>query len=548
MPPMMPKLARRGFLRWGLCLKRTAAKLWENVVENIKEVLKIKKYIFILVAILLVAFPSLAYAEECEVDSLSDILRKNLFLAFKGAGSPLNSDQVKDLLIFYLSIPSNAITADCSSTGSNSGLSMSSIVDVGKNAADIIPSCSDGTKYGRCSTSKPGYCYAGNLINNCDDCGCPSGYTCNAGECQFVSSNITCFSDMDCEADHFEGSHYCSSNTVTRNYLDYTCNNAGTESSSCISSNSSVILDNCNPNANLSCIDGYSTCQVSSSDTQPPSLSNGQPSGNLSANTTSTSLSLTTDESATCRYSLTIGTVYSSMTNNFSATGDTAHSTSISGLNDGTSYGYYARCQDASGNANTNDYLISFSVSSNVDAIQPSVSITGPASNSTVNSSINVNADATDNVGVVGVQFKLDGANLGFEDIISPYSVAWDSSSASNGAHTLTATARDAAGNTKTSATVNVLVSNAVNIAPNAIIYANITSGFAPLNVFFDGSSSFDIDGYIIAYNWSFGDGTNASFATGSHLYTISGLYLVDLIVKDDGGLTSSAMEYINVT
>ena len=69
-------------------------------------------------------------------------------------------------------------------------------------------------------------------------------------------------------------------------------------------------------------------------------------------------------------------------------------------------------------------------------------------------------ANASDNGSVAGVQFKLDGANLGAEDTTSPYSVSWDTFSAPNGAHTLSAVARDGAGNTTTSAAVPVTVSN----------------------------------------------------------------------------------------
>jgi hypothetical protein len=47
------------------------------------------------------------------------------------------------------------------------------------------------------------------------------------------------------------------------------------------------------------------------------------------------------------------------------------------------------------------------------------------------------------------------------EDTTSPYSLSWDSATISNGAHTLTAVARDAAGNTTTAAAVAVTTSNA---------------------------------------------------------------------------------------
>src|SRR5207249_2647709 len=65
----------------------------------------------------------------------------------------------------------------------------------------------------------------------------------------------------------------------------------------------------------------------------------------------------------------------------------------------------------------------------------------------TVSGTIHLLATATDNVGVVGVQFKLDGINLGTEDMTAPYLATWNSTTASNGCHTLSAIARDAAGN-----------------------------------------------------------------------------------------------------
>src|SRR5439155_1107908 len=86
------------------------------------------------------------------------------------------------------------------------------------------------------------------------------------------------------------------------------------------------------------------------------------------------------------------------------------------------------------------------------------VSITSPASGSTVSGTITVSAGASDNAGVAGVQFRLDGANLGVEDTSSPYAVSWNTRGASNGSHTLTARARDAAGNATTSSAVTVTI------------------------------------------------------------------------------------------
>src|SRR3989344_2234857 len=97
------------------------------------------------------------------------------------------------------------------------------------------------------------------------------------------------------------------------------------------------------------------------------------------------------------------------------------------------------------------------------DTEDPIVAITAPAASASVSgSSVTVSATASDNVGVLGVQFKLDGGNLGSEDLNAPYSITWNSTTASNGSHTLTAVARDAADNSATSVGVPVTVDNNV--------------------------------------------------------------------------------------
>src|SRR2546428_3235940 len=82
------------------------------------------------------------------------------------------------------------------------------------------------------------------------------------------------------------------------------------------------------------------------------------------------------------------------------------------------------------------------------DVTPPTVSMTAPAVASTVAGTVMVSASATDNVGVVGVQFKLDSVNLGAEVTAAPYTISWSTTTATNAAHALTAVARDAAGNT----------------------------------------------------------------------------------------------------
>jgi glucose/arabinose dehydrogenase len=195
-------------------------------------------------------------------------------------------------------------------------------------------------------------------------------------------------------------------------------------------------------------------------DTTPPVRSNGQPTGMLPAGTTQTALGLTTNESAMCRFATSGGVAYASMPNVFTTTGGTTHSTSVTGLTNGGSYTYYVRCLDGAGNPNITDFAISFSVAVGPDKVLPVVALTAPSNGATVAGVVTVAANASDNIGVVGVQFLLNGANLGAEDTTSPYSVSWDTSTVPVGPHALSARARDAAANVATSAIVNVAVTN----------------------------------------------------------------------------------------
>ncbi len=135
------------------------------------------------------------------------------------------------------------------------------------------------------------------------------------------------------------------------------------------------------------------------------------------------------------------------------------HSVKLSGLTAATTYHFRVKSKDAGGNlASSGDQT--FATPTTADTTAPTVSITAPSSGATVSGDVTVSANASDNVGVAGVQFQLDGANLGAEDTASPYSVSWNTPAASNANHRLTAVARDAANNRTTSASVTVTVNN----------------------------------------------------------------------------------------
>jgi hypothetical protein len=116
----------------------------------------------------------------------------------------------------------------------------------------------------------------------------------------------------------------------------------------------------------------------------------------------------------------------------------------------------------------------------------PNVSLTAPVADSKVTGkSVAISANASSSVsGIAGVQFRLDGKNLGAEDTTAPYGISWDSSKNTAGVHTLTAVTRDGAGSYRTSAGIKVtvvatrIISDAFNGtgSPNTIIWSSYTS------------------------------------------------------------------------
>lgn len=128
-------------------------------------------------------------------------------------------------------------------------------------------------------------------------------------------------------------------------------------------------------------------------------------------------------------------------------------------------------------------YITRFFGLDNLDGTAPTVALTSPANGASVSGTVALAASASDDIGVARVDFLLDGALLG-SDASAPYSLAWNSGGTGNGAHVLQARALDLAGNTGTSAAVNVTVSGG-------------TSGGSPVTVVFNNEDA--NDGYVKA-------------------------------------------------
>lgn len=122
-------------------------------------------------------------------------------------------------------------------------------------------------------------------------------------------------------------------------------------------------------------------------------------------------------------------------------------------------YRLIVTAHDAAGNDKSDSVDVTIN-NTGPDTTPPSVNLTSPNNGDKVSGVINLHAQATDNVGVVGVQFKLDtdNNNAGSEIQNQPYKTTLDTGPLTAGDHNIYAVARDAAGNTKTSDKVKVTV------------------------------------------------------------------------------------------
>jgi len=85
----------------------------------------------------------------------------------------------------------------------------------------------------------------------------------------------------------------------------------------------------------------------------------------------------------------------------------------------------------------------------------------------------------------------------------------------------------------------------------NYVPHAQFEAVFDPMlpaySVIYDGSSSYDYDGSIIAYHWDFGDGGYGTGTTTTHQYSEFGTYQVQLTVLDNNGTTGSHSQSVYI-
>jgi hypothetical protein len=157
------------------------------------------------------------------------------------------------------------------------------------------------------------------------------------------------------------------------------------------------------------------------------------------------------------------------------------------------------------------------------DTTAPAVGLAAPSAGATVSGTVTMSATASDNVGVTGVRLRVDGVDLGAEITASPYSRSWNTTTAVNGTHVLTAVARDAAGNTTVSAPITVTVANdAAAPAISAVAATGVTGTTATIGWTTDEPADSQVEyGTTTAYG---GQTARDATLTTSHSQTLTGL------------------------
>ncbi|PTR17268.1 subtilase family protein [Nitrosospira sp. Nsp2] len=192
------------------------------------------------------------------------------------------------------------------------------------------------------------------------------------------------------------------------------------------------------------------------------------------------------------------------------------------------------------------------------DTQVPSVAISSPSNGATVAGLVPVNVNAADNIGVTRVELKINSTTVAI-DSTAPFAFSWDSHGVPNGLVNLVAYAVDAAGNSKASTAITVMVGNGTATIPkdttaptvkivnpvvgpvsgnNVAISVNATDNSGPMGIthtlYINGVQKASGTGSTLGYNWFIGN-----VGAGAHL--------IQAMVRDAAGNASSSSVYVMV-
>ncbi len=183
-----------------------------------------------------------------------------------------------------------------------------------------------------------------------------------------------------------------------------------------------------------------------------------------------------------------------------------------------------------------------------LDAQAPNVTIFSPQNNVTVSGDVMVEINATDNVGVSGVDLYADGQLVG-RDTTAPYQFNWDSMQFADGDVMFIAYAQDSAGNEGSSNSLSVVVKNqpdeqdntppvvsifdpeeGIAVSRRVIIQATSSDNVAisKLALFIDGSRYRTTSANTMRVSWWLTDVSN-------------GAHVISVIAEDTSGNTAES-------
>ena len=205
----------------------------------------------------------------------------------------------------------------------------------------------------------------------------------------------------------------------------------------------------------------------------------------------------------------------------------------ISGLDPAHSYYFAITAYDTSGQESSYSNIVYVP-----EQLAPATSITYPANNTTVNGTVSITANSTDNVGVTKVEYYVNGA-LVATDTATPYVYSWNTSAVAAGSYTLMAKAYDAAGNVGQSSTVAVTVVNdttapvvsltapgnnsKVNGTVTITASASDNVGVSNVEFYLNGALLFASNVTPYTYNWNTTSVANGSYTLTAKAYDNAG-------------------------
>lgn len=225
-----------------------------------------------------------------------------------------------------------------------------------------------------------------------------------------------------------------------------------------------------------------------------------------------------------------------------------------------------------------------------IDTTAPTISDISPSSGQSVSGTTSISATVSDaSSGVASVKFYIDDT-LKETDTSSPYSYSWDTTSYTNGSHTIKLVATDNVGNESQSSVVATVATPSPTPTPTTTAASSSTttstdetstatastshpwwwylfhgtggttaatslesfttsptdlSTIEPdQEIIFDASS---LGSNITSYTWNFGDGNTSDKKTISHKYEAPGRYTVTLTTTDKSGKTSTYTKTIDI-